>query len=65
MILADAAGDEKPQLAKFLDSLAERREQLERQRADIDEMLGEIAVFEAQSRRILAGGRKPGRKHTL
>ena len=58
--LYDSARDEKPQLAKFLASLAERREQLERQRADIDEMLGEIAVFEAQCRKILAGGRKSG-----
>ena len=55
--LYDSARDEKPQLAKFLAALAERREQLERQRADIDEMLGEIGVFEAQSRKILAGGR--------
>jgi DNA-binding transcriptional MerR regulator len=62
--LYDSARDEKPQLAQFLAALAERREQLERQRADIDEMLGEIAVFEAQSRRILAGGRKPRRKRT-
>lgn len=55
--LYDSARDEKPQLAKFLHSLAERREQLERQRADLDEMLGEIAAFEAQCRRILAGER--------
>ena len=60
--LYDTARDEKPQLAQFLAALAERREQLERQRADIDEMLGEIAVFEAQSRRLLAGGRKAGAK---
>ena len=60
--LYDTARDEKPQLAQFLTALAERREQLERQRADIDEMLGEIAVFEAQSRRLLAGGRKAGAK---
>jgi DNA-binding transcriptional MerR regulator len=58
----DTARDEKPQLAQFLAALAERREQLERQRADIDEMLGEIAVFEAQSRKILARGRKAGGK---
>ena len=63
--LYDAANDEKPQLAKFLAALAERREQLERQRADIDEMLGEIAVFEAQSRKILAGGGKSGRGRGL
>jgi DNA-binding transcriptional MerR regulator len=61
--LYDSARDEKSQLAQFLAALAERREQLERQRADIDEMLGEIAVFEAQSRRILAGERRSGRKH--
>jgi DNA-binding transcriptional MerR regulator len=60
--LYDSARDEKPQLAQFLAALAERREQLERQRADIDEMLGEIAVFEAQSRKLLAGGRKAGAK---
>jgi DNA-binding transcriptional MerR regulator len=60
--LYDSASDEKPQLAKFLAALAQRREQLERQRADIDEMLGEIAAFEAQSRNILAGGRKPPRR---
>ena len=60
--LYDSARDEKPQLAKFLDSLAERRGQLERQRTDIDEMLGEIAVFEAQCRKILAGGLKSGGK---
>lgn len=60
--LYDSARDEKPQLAQFLAALAERRAQLERQRADIDEMLGEIAVFEAQSRKLLAGGRKTGNK---
>ena len=60
--LYDSARDEKPQLAKFLASLIERREQLERQRADIDEMLGEIAVFEAQCRKILASAGKPGAK---
>ena len=60
--LYDSARDEKPQLAQFLAALAERREQLERQRADIDEMLGEIAAFEAQSRKLLAGGRDAERK---
>ena len=58
----DSAQDEQPQLAKFLASLTERREQLERQRADLDEMLGEIAVFEAQCRRILAGKANAGVK---
>ena len=56
--LYDSARDEKPQLAQFLAALAERRGQLERQRADIDEMLEEIAVFEAQCRKILAGERR-------
>ena len=60
--LYDQARDEKPQLAKFLASLIERREQLQRQRADLDEMLGEIAVFESQCRKILAEGRKPAAK---
>jgi DNA-binding transcriptional MerR regulator len=60
--LYDSARDEKPQLAQFLSALAERREQLERQRADIDEMLGEIAVFEAQSRKLLAGRRGTGNR---
>jgi DNA-binding transcriptional MerR regulator len=60
--LYDTARDEKPQLAQFLAALAERREQLERQRTDIDEMLGEIAVFEAQSRKLLAGAARPGAK---
>jgi DNA-binding transcriptional MerR regulator len=58
----DRGKDEKAQLTRFLDSLIERREQLERQRADIDEMLGEIAVFETQCRKLLATGRKAGGK---
>ena len=72
MDVYDAARDEKAQLAKFVDKLSERRAQLERQRADIDEMLTEIIAFEAQSRRLLAangsrraaatGKRKPARK---
>jgi len=70
MDVYDAARDEKAQLARFVDKLAERRAQLERQRADIDEMLAEIVAFEAQSRRLLAGSggrkaaaaRKPARR---
>jgi len=58
--LYDSARDEKPQLAQFLAALAERRAQLERQRADIDEMLGEIEAFELQSRKILASPGKSG-----
>jgi DNA-binding transcriptional MerR regulator len=58
----DRGKDEKAQLTRFLDSLVERREQLERQRADIDEMLGEIGVFETQCRKLLATGVKAGGK---
>ena len=60
--LYDQAKDEKAQLTRFLGSLVERRERLEHQRADIDEMLGEIAVFEAQCRKLLARDRKAGGK---
>ena len=49
----DRAKDEKKQLAAFVSLLAERRTQLLHQRAEIDEMLGEINAFEAQSRKIL------------
>jgi len=51
--LYDAARDERPQLEKFLAALGARREQLERQRAEIDEELAEIRAFELQSRKIL------------
>lgn len=51
--LYDAARDERPQLEKFLTALATRREQLQRQRAEIEEELAEIRSFEVQSRRIL------------
>lgn len=66
MDVYDAARDEKAQLARFVDKLAERRAQLERQRTDIDEMLTEIIAFEAQSRRLLAGGaaRQTARRRT-
>ena len=51
--LYDAARDERPQLEKFLTALAARREQLQRQRTEIEEELAEIRSFELQSRRIL------------
>src|SRR5499427_5778768 len=51
--LYDSAPDERPQLRKFLAALALRREQLERQRRDIDETLAEIRGFEQQSRKLL------------
>ena len=49
-------------LAGEFELLQPHAAQLERQRADLDEMLGEIAVFEAQCRKILAGGRRPAGK---
>ena len=51
--LYDSAPDERPQLEKFVATLAARREQLERQREEIDEVLGEIRSFERQSRKLL------------
>jgi len=51
--LYDSAPDEKPQLEKFVAALAVRREQLERQREEIDEVLGEIRGFERQSKKLL------------
>jgi len=51
----DTAHDERRQLMQFIASLAKRREQLEQQRAEIDQVLAEIQNFEAQSRKLLAG----------
>ena len=56
--LYDSAHDERPQLVKFLAALGQRREQLERQRAEIDELLGEIRAFEQQSKKILGERRE-------
>lgn len=53
--LYDSAKDERPQLEKFLAALEARREQLERQRAEIDEELAEIHAFELQSKKLLGG----------
>src|SRR6266850_7824779 len=58
--LYDSAPDERPQLQKFVAALTARREQLERQREEIDEVLGEIRGFERQSRKLLNSRR---RKH--
>ena len=52
--LYDAAPDERPQLEKFVAALAARREQLERQREEIDEVLEEIRGFERHSKRLLS-----------
>jgi DNA-binding transcriptional MerR regulator len=56
----DSAHDERPQLQKFVTALAARREQLEQQREDLEEVLTDIRAFERQSRKLLntARGRK-------
>jgi DNA-binding transcriptional MerR regulator len=61
--LYDSAPDERPQLEKFTAALAARREQLERQREEIDEALGEIRAFERQSKKLLnsKGGKRRAR----
>ena len=51
--LYDSAPDERPQLVKFVAALGARREQLERQREEIEELLAEIRGFERQSRKLL------------
>lgn len=52
--LYDLAPDERPQLEKFIAALAARREQLERQREEIDEVLEEIRGFERHSKKLLS-----------
>jgi DNA-binding transcriptional MerR regulator len=58
--LYDSAPDERPQLERFVASLSARRAQLEHQREEIDEVLGEIRAFERQSKKLLnsKGGRR-------
>jgi DNA-binding transcriptional MerR regulator len=58
--LYDSAPDERPQLEKFVAALTARREQLEHQRDEIEEVLSEIRAFERQSRKLL--NRSQGRK---
>lgn len=48
-----ATKNEAPQLAKFLQILADRRAMLNQQREDIDAVLGEIALLERVCRRRL------------
>jgi DNA-binding transcriptional MerR regulator len=55
--LYDSAPDERAQLEKFVAALSARRAQLERQREEIDEVLGEIRGFERQSRKLLHAAR--------
>ena len=59
-----SSGSERPQLAKFLQMLAERRAMLLQQREDIDVVLAEIEVLERDCRRRLRDGRpaKAGRE---
>ena len=47
------AGNERPQLEKFLQMLADRRAMLHQQREDIDAVLAEIAFIERDCRRRL------------
>jgi DNA-binding transcriptional MerR regulator len=48
-----ATGNERPQLAKFLQMLVDRRAMLHQQREDIDAVLAEIAILERDCRRRL------------
>ncbi len=48
--------NERPQLAKFLQMLADRRGMLLQQREDIDAVLAEIAILERDCRRRLKAG---------
>jgi DNA-binding transcriptional MerR regulator len=50
------AGNERAQLTKFLQMLADRRAMLNQQREDIDAVLGEIAFIERDCRRRLKLG---------
>jgi len=52
-------GNERPQLAKFLVMLADRRARLLQQREDIDAVLAEIAVLERDCRRRLKAEASP------
>jgi len=58
----DSAHDERPQLQKFVAALAARREQLEQQREDLEEVLAEIRAFEQQSRKLLNTARSRKRR---
>ena len=53
--LYDLARDEKHQLEEFMTKLEKRRALLQQQREDIEVMLNEIAFFEGQCKKLLAG----------
>jgi DNA-binding transcriptional MerR regulator len=55
-----AAGNERPQLVKFLQMLTDRRAMLLQQREDIDAVLTEIAALERDCRRRLRPARAAG-----
>ncbi|HZQ62780.1 MAG TPA: MerR family DNA-binding transcriptional regulator [Casimicrobiaceae bacterium] len=57
-----ATRNERAQLAKFLQMLADRRAMLLQQREDIDAVLAEIAVLERDCRRRLRPEGEPARK---
>jgi DNA-binding transcriptional MerR regulator len=57
----DSPSDTAPQLQAFVKVLADHREQLERQREDIDVTLAEIAQHEARCR-VLLGAVPAGRR---
>jgi DNA-binding transcriptional MerR regulator len=50
--------DERPQLERFLAVLAQHKESLAQQRADIEAQLGEIATFEKRIRQRLGGPKR-------
>lgn len=52
-------GNERPQLAKFLQMLTDRRAMLLQQREDIDAVLVEIGALERDCRRRLKPARQP------
>jgi DNA-binding transcriptional MerR regulator len=55
-----AAGNERPQLVKFVQMLEDRRAMLLQQREDIDAVLTEIAALERDCRRRLKPARSGG-----
>jgi len=54
--------DSAAQLKRFLAVLAQHRETLERQRADLEETLAEIGAHEDECRRLLGGDKPAARK---
>ena len=57
--LYDSPSDTRQQLTAFLGVLAEHRQQLERQREDLEITLAEIGQHEARCRGLLARGAAP------